>query len=85
MDGFINAMLFCRVKDMRADDQLQTRFPEPAHASEDFISVALDGATAMVRTSRHLAAGEGERVGLACGSAALHLFDEAGLRIGRAG
>ena len=53
--------------------------------AEDFISVTLDGATAMVRTSSHQAAAEGERVGLRFPPPALHLFDEAGLRIGRVG
>jgi ABC-type sugar transport system ATPase subunit len=51
--------------------------------AEDFISVALDGITCIVRTSSHQAAAEGDRVGLRFPPEALHLFDEAGLRVER--
>jgi ABC-type sugar transport system ATPase subunit len=53
--------------------------------AEDYVSVALDGLTCMVRTSSHQAAAEGERVGLRFSPAALHLFDAEGMRIERAG
>jgi ABC-type sugar transport system ATPase subunit len=51
--------------------------------AEDYISVSLEGLTCIVRTIVHGAAREGERAGLRFPPAALHLFDEAGMRIER--
>jgi ABC-type sugar transport system ATPase subunit len=51
--------------------------------AEDFISVTLDGATCMVRTTAHVAAREGERVHLRFAPPVVHLFDGDGLRVER--
>jgi ABC-type sugar transport system ATPase subunit len=52
--------------------------------AEDYVSVAIDGLTCIVRTSSHQAVAEGDRVSLRFPPDSLHLFDAEGMRIERA-
>ncbi len=51
--------------------------------AEDYVSVAINGQTCIVRTSSHQAAEEGETVGLRFPPDSLHLFDADRMRIER--